>query len=212
MSEKSDMLSTTRQRIETWMTEAKDRRRLRRLIRESDPLRILLGAGGWQEPGWVAIEITQLDIVNPKHWARLFGRESIDAILAEHVWEHLSPEQGAEAAQLCYEYLRPGGYIRTAVPDGFHPDPAYIDQVKVGGSGEGAHDHRVLYDCRSFSEVFARVGFQVQLLEYFDGNGVFHRQDWDAAAGKVYRSIQFDQRNRARPYGYTSLILDAKKS
>ena len=51
-----------------------------------------------------------------------FNEGSIDAILAEHVWEHLAEEEGLAAAKCCYRYLRPGGYLRVAVPDGFHPD------------------------------------------------------------------------------------------
>jgi hypothetical protein len=66
-------------------------------------------------------------------------------IKAEHVWEHLMPEQGATAARICHRFLRPGGYVRVAVPDGLHPDPKYVEWVRPGGSGLGAWDHTVLH-------------------------------------------------------------------
>ena len=69
----------------------------------------------------------------------------MDAILAEHVWEHLDCFAAIVAAQNCFKYLKPGGYIRVAVPDGWHPDKDYIDYVKPGGWGAGSDDHHVLY-------------------------------------------------------------------
>lgn len=38
-------------------------------------------------------------------------------MLAEHVWEHMTKEEGIMAAKHCYEFLQDGGYIRVAVPD-----------------------------------------------------------------------------------------------
>lgn len=37
--------------------------------------------------------------------------------LAEHVWEHMTYEEGCQAAKNCYDYLADGGYLRVAVPD-----------------------------------------------------------------------------------------------
>jgi len=175
------------------------------------PLRIVVGASGRYEPGWVGTDAAYLDLLRPEQWARYFQTGTLDAILAEHVWEHLSPAEGLAAAQLCYRYLKPGGYLRVAVPDGFHPDPDYIDRVRVGGTGPGADDHEVLYTHESLAELFRRAGYSVRLLEYFDSSGQFHFTEWDADAGKIYRSSRFDTRNANRPLAYTSLILDAVK-
>ncbi len=38
-------------------------------------------------------------------------------MLAEHAWEHLTYEEGILAAINWYKYLKPGVYIRCAVPD-----------------------------------------------------------------------------------------------
>jgi len=163
------------------------------------------------EPGWIATDNDQLDLIKADQWDSLFVRASLDAILAEHVWEHLTPEEGLAAAHLCFQYLKPGGYVRTAVPDGFHPDPSYISHVKVGGNGPGASDHRVLYDHVTFGRMFEQAGFEVDLLEYFDSEGTFHCKEWDVAMGKIYRSRRFDPRNTASVCRYTSIVLDAHK-
>ena len=186
-------------------------RRLKRLARGAAPLRIVLGASGIFDSGWIPTDIGVLDILNERHWRRSFAENSIDAILAEHVWEHLTPQQGLCAARHCLRFLKPGGYLRVAVPDGFHPDPSYIEWVRVGGNGPGADDHKVLYTCDTFRGLFESAGFQVTLLEHFDNAGVFHATDWDPAAGTIHRSRRFDDRNRDGRLNYTSIILDARK-
>jgi len=163
------------------------------------------------QAGWIASDIEYLNLLRREHWAGSFAKSSIDAILAEHVWEHLSPEDGLVAAMVCHEYLKPGGYLRVAVPDGFHPDAAYRDWVQVGGSGPGADDHKVLYDHKTFSALFARAGFDVTLLEYFDSGGIFHGSAWNDEDGMIHRSQRFDPRNRGDKLQYTSLIIDATK-
>jgi predicted SAM-dependent methyltransferase len=175
------------------------------------PLRLVIGASGLCDKGWTPSEIQYLDLLNDKHWASYFTRASIDAILAEHVWEHLTVDEGFIAARRCYQYLRPGGYLRVAVPDGYHPDPAYIAYVKPGGSGPGADDHKILYNHITFSELFEKVGFRVTPLEYFDAQGLFHNGNWREEEGKIIRSSRFDTRNRDGSLNYTSIILDAHK-
>jgi predicted SAM-dependent methyltransferase len=163
------------------------------------------------DEGWLATEATFVDLLEPDAWLDYFDEASLDAILAEHVWEHLSPDEGARAARTCFQYLRPGGYVRAAVPDGLHPSSNYREWVRPGGVGAGAHDHRVLYTYRTFSEQFEQAGFDVDLLEFFDENGVFHGTDWDEHLGKVHRSRRFDERNTGGTLAYTSIIVDARR-
>ncbi|MBI4543860.1 MAG: methyltransferase domain-containing protein [Gemmatimonadetes bacterium] len=174
-------------------------------------LRVVVGAGGVFQPGWIATDIDTLDVRSESDWRRHFALRPIDAVLAEHVWEHLAPEEALEAARNCYRYLRPGGYVRAAVPDGLHPDAGYRDWVRPGGSGPGADDHQVLYTYRGLSDLFQAAGFRVELLEYFDENGHFHYRDWDPQDGMIRRSSRFDERNRDGRLNYTSIILDARK-
>ena len=132
-------------------------------------------------------------------------------MLAEHVWEHLTLHEGLTAAKQCFEYLKPGGYLRVAVPDGFHPDQKYIEGVKVDGTGPGADDHKVLYTYKTLKELFSSAGFRVELLEYFDAEGEFHFVNWDTRSGTIRRSLRFDKRNANGELKYTSIILDAHK-
>lgn len=178
-------------------------------------MKVILGAGDQRWDGWTATQQSELDLLAPATFAQFFGEARAEAFLCEHVWEHLTLEEGKRAARLVYEFLEPGGFLRVAVPDGRHPDPAYRALVAVNGPGP-AHDHRVLYTLESFVPVFTGAGFAVTPLEYWAVDGTFHSSDWDVKAAPVYRSSALDHRNAAWRDGsglpgFTSLILDAHR-
>jgi len=194
------------QTIQYWVIDI-----LIRLRASKRPLQVILGAGGDSQPGWLATDISHLDMLSDQDWRKYFKESSIDALFAEHVWEHLDEADGVTAAKNCYSYLRPGGYIRIAVPDGFHPSSEYLDFVKPMGSGLGSEDHMVLFTYVSLTKIFETVGFTVELLEYFDESGKFHHKNWNSEAGLVTRSKEHDERNKDGNMNYTSIILDCWK-
>jgi predicted SAM-dependent methyltransferase len=175
------------------------------------PRRIILGAGYTASSGWSLTDIDTLNILKESDWKIYFKQNSIDALLAEHVWEHMTASDGLQASRLCFKFLKKDGYLRIAVPDGFHPDLAYIESVKPNGTGVGAHDHKVLFTYKTLDALLQNAGFKLLLLEYFDEMGNFHQSDWDPARGFILRSARFDSRNRDGPLKYTSLIIDAIK-
>lgn len=183
------------------------------------PLQVSIGAGEQQWDGWTPTQKADLNLLDPESFARWFGDRRADALLCEHVWEHLTEEEGRAAARLCFRYLIPGGWLRVAVPDANFPDPEYQRTVQVGGPGPADHpaaDHQVVYDHRRLTAVFQEAGFEVELLEYCDHTGQFHAHRWDPQTGPIYRSLALDHRNEAArqgsgPPGFVSLILDARR-
>lgn len=178
--------------------------------------KIIIGAGATQFEGWIPTNKELLNLLDESDWESYFEPNTLDAILAEHVWEHLTPGEAVVAAMHCFRFLKPGGYLRVAVPDGFHPDHDYIEWVRPGGNGPGADDHKVLYTYDTFRNVFASAGFDVSLCEYYDERGEFHSIDWDPEDGMIRRSRRFDKitidRDKSgRDFDFTSIILDAIK-
>ncbi|MCY1691587.1 SAM-dependent methyltransferase [Exiguobacterium sp. SL14] len=177
--------------------------------------RIVIGAGPYHNnPGWYHTQEDELNLLNRSDWERLCSSDTLQAILAEHVWEHLTLEEGKEASRHCYAYLAQGGYVRCAVPDGYFRDDAYQTIVQVGGPGPADHpatSHKIVYTYETLQNVFEEAGFKVQLLEYFDRDGIFHQAGWDGADGVIFRSKRYDPRN-AEQMKFPSLILDAIKS
>jgi len=175
------------------------------------PLRIVIGSSGVYPASWIPSEAHFLNLLVEETWRKYFNENEISNLLAEHVWEHLTPDEGKLAAKVCYKFLKKGGRLRVAVPDGFHKTQQYIDWVKPGGSGSGADDHKVLYNYKTFSEIFKDAGFKVVLIEYFDEHHNFHATEWSKEEGFIHRSIKYDERNINGEPVYTSLFIDAIK-
>jgi predicted SAM-dependent methyltransferase len=171
-----------------------------------------IGSGKFTfENGWLNTDKNSLNICREEDWKRYLKFLKLDNILAEHVWEHLAEEETAAANRNCFAFLKHGGNLRLAVPDGFHPKQDYIDWVKIGGVGPGADDHKVLYNYRTLKASLEKAGFKVTLLEYWDEEGQFHFTNWTDEAGRIIRSRRYDKRNAGSDLNYTSLIIDAKK-
>lgn len=184
------------------------------VIKENQPLRIIIGASGTSYPGWISTEEEDLNLLRRHDWEESFKDRKIDIILAEHVWEHMTEQEGEKAAKICFDFLKPGGFIRCAVPDKYFRDDWYQNMVQVGGPGPKDHPaagHKIVYTYNRLKDVFERVGFKVNLLEYFDEKEEFHYNDWDPKDGKIGRSLRFDTRNRDGVIKMASIIIDAIK-
>lgn len=177
-------------------------------------MKIIIGAGKTACEGWISTQETELNLLNRNDFEKMFAHEKPTAFLAEHVWEHMTLEEGFIAAQNCYDYLADGGYIRLAVPDACFRNTRYQEMVRIGGNGDPNHPaftHKVVYDYRTLCSIFEKAGFSVELLEYCDENGTFHYRYWNENDGKIGRSLRFDTRNRDGKLGMVSIIIDAKK-
>jgi predicted SAM-dependent methyltransferase len=193
-------------RIEHQLRAARERLRFRLAQK------IILGSAGLPYPGWLLTEKDSLDITNRDSFAQYWKPNSRSIFLAEHVWEHLTEDEVERANANCFEFLRWGGRLRIAVPDGLHPDPEYIEYVRPGGTGAGADDHKVLYNYQLMREQLRKAGFEVSLLEYWDEHRNFHFQEWLSSDGYIDRSKDHDERNQGGTLAYTSLIVDAIKA
>lgn len=175
-------------------------------------MRIIIGAGETSQEGWLSTQEEQLNVLDKRSFDWI--SEPVDAFLCEHVWEHMTLEQGIEAARNCYNVLKPGGYIRCAVPDVNFRNEWYQNMVQVGGPGPEDHpafSHKIVYDYMNLKYVFEQAGFVVELLEYCDEQGNFHYKDWSVNEGRIGRSFKYDTRNSKAKLGMVSIIIDAKK-
>jgi predicted SAM-dependent methyltransferase len=180
-------------------------------LKNNKTVKIVIGASDVYEKGWIPTDVYNLNLLRKEDWSRYFDNYPIDLALAEHVWEHLTKEEAEIAAKNVYSFLKVGGNLRVAVPDGYHQSSEYVDKVRVGGTGPGSYDHKVLYNYKTFKKVFEKAGFKTELLEYFDENKKFHQSEYSDNFGIINRSMNNDLRNHKKPLSYTSIILDATK-
>lgn len=210
------------------------RLRLRHKIQNHVDLRIIVGAGGSHQPGWISTDQDLLDITVEDDWVFLLGDYRASARLAEHVLKHVVPDLINRAFLNIARALKDGGVFRFAVPDGFHPSSYVIDLVKPGGIELGAEDHRSLFTIADVPELERISGLKATPLEYYGENGVFHSKAYSDEIGVISRSsrnykgrftadrTEFENLRRTTPahlqsqfsqkgLSYTSLIIDWTK-
>lgn len=182
--------------------------RLRQQLRTADPLNVVIGGGTTAFEGWFKTDVDILDVTRSDDWRKLFRPQSIDRLLAEHVFEHLSEEECRIAFAHCYHWLKPGGLFRIAVPDGYRRDQEYVAEVTPPKDG-----HKMLFTIDTLPGLLEGAGFQVTPLEFFDARENFHAVLWDEEEGFIGRSFRFDKQEKFKrgDMFYTSLILDARK-
>ncbi|HSK63736.1 MAG TPA: methyltransferase domain-containing protein [Pyrinomonadaceae bacterium] len=181
---------------------------LRKQLNNANPLRVILGAGPIRIEGWFQTDKELLDVTSPDDWSILFKPNSIDSLLSEHMFEHLSEAEGRIAVAECYRYLKRGGLFRVAVPDGFRRDAAYVKEASPPNDG-----HQVFYNINTLTALLEDAGFTTTPLEYFNAQEQFHAIAWDENDGLIRRSVRFDTQQDFQRDGlfYTSLIIDARK-
>lgn len=66
-------------------------------------IKLVIGAGSYNNnPGWLHTQEKELNLLDEKTWSKMFSNNSITAILAEHIWEHLTFKEGVRAAKVCH--------------------------------------------------------------------------------------------------------------
>jgi len=180
-------------------------------VKSGKKIKINIGASRTKFDGWFQTEQYFLDVANRSDFVKMFSKKKINNILAEHVLEHITNEDLALMLKHFLEFAADDINIRIAVPDGYHADPKYINDVKPNGSSYGADDHKNLFTYRSLSKLFEEAGFKAHPVEYWDENAIFHQGYINDDKGHIRRSFINDDRNKSGKPVYTSLIIDFTK-
>lgn len=186
--------------------------------------KVVIGAGGVTQPGWLSMEQSALDMRSTASWLQHFRPNSLGAVLSEHVLEHLQPHEAMQAAHNIFLMLKPGGYWRIAVPDAWTPDMKYHYWTRPQSKGQaklmqvrGANfpDHKVHYNIQNLTQLLRQAGFMVRPLEWYDAGNHFHKVRWNPADGFILRAsnsnIYLALTWLIMGTRMTSLIVDAVK-
>lgn len=74
-------------------------------------LKIQFGCGGNKLEGFINHD-SEVDISKPLP----YNTSTVDFILMEHVWEHITPAEALRCLDECKRVLNPGGVLRLCVP------------------------------------------------------------------------------------------------
>lgn len=161
-------------------------RRIRKYLEETPEPKLQLGCGNNPIEGWFNTGISQeelrfgtyLDAGKPFP----FLDSSFNYVFSEHLFEHLTYQQGLNMLKESWRILKPGGVIRIATPDlrfllGLYQDPEkpiHRDYIAMTARHGGlpptpvyvinrfhtTWGHKIIYDKETLSEFLLRVGFK----------------------------------------------------
>lgn len=112
-------------------------------------LKVQFGCGGNKLDGWQNHD-SEVDITK-----RLpYEDNSVDAILLEHVWEHIDPHSALRCLDECRRILKSGGLLRLCVP--------VLDRLSAdhGRDIVFGHGHLGVYTRDSVYHMMRLAGFQ----------------------------------------------------
>lgn len=141
--------------------------------RAQSPLKVNLGSGYAPLEGFVNIDFlgAPVDVAWNLADGIPFDDGTVDALLSEHVLEHLTLQQGLGVLEDAYRALRPGGVLRVSVPDAGLLLRSYAGTSDNGWAREFAtpmlavnalfyeNDHRTMYDATLMIALFELAGF-----------------------------------------------------
>jgi len=166
---------------------------------EGEKVRLNVGSNSQKLKGFESSNIDELNMLKVDDWQRLFANKEVsgaDSLFAEHVWEHLTPNQVLQAAAASFSSLREGGHWRVAVPDGYFRNDWYQKYGRPGGGMIATQEHQVMYTMNTLPPLFELAGYEVTLLEYHDNTGKFHKAEYTEDGGRVGRTFENDPRNK----------------
>ncbi|MGA2837662.1 MAG: methyltransferase domain-containing protein [Acidimicrobiales bacterium] len=150
----------------------------RRRAREhglGSPLRLHLGSGGNNIPGWVNIDLVgaTADVAWDLRRPLPFPDRAASAVFLEHVLEHMTVAEGMAVLRHAFRVLAPGGVIRVGVPDAGLYARSYaggdgtLDELRPGrptrmlalGEVFQEHGHVSAWDGETLVLVVGEVGF-----------------------------------------------------
>ena len=141
-------------------------------------------------------------------------KDRISNLLSEHVFEHLTFKELENTLKLSNNYLKKGGKLRIAVPDGYNPHDEYIQNVKIEGIGADAQDHKQLLNYDILKKLLENNNFECFILEGYKNNKLIINKfsDFD---GYIIRTRKRDRKSKDSKWNFidsnTSLIIDAIK-
>lgn len=129
-----------------------------------------------------------------------FESGEFDLIVSEHFFEHLWLPDAIALLRECRRILKPGGVIRTCVPDAdlrsyAAPEMPGYPSARVPWSHH--QKHRSRWNVFNFSEALAIAGLRPRPVMWCDDHGVFHHEMPSAdghPAGSLVATLDYFRR------------------
>lgn len=131
--------------------------------------KIQFGAGSLHIEGWENHDM-DVDVTQPLP----YPDNSVDFIFSDQMLEHVTPRQAWSYLEECHRILRPGGVVRTTIPDFSrllrlrNPEWMRVNRAVTGNDGSlreqmksvvFCHSHQGLWSAELLADVKSAIGF-----------------------------------------------------
>lgn len=162
------------------------KRKIKNYLKSTETAKLQIGYGGNKLDGWLNTGISIKEGWNGVYLdaAKTFPLpdDSFEYVYSEHLFEHLTYNQGVNLLKESYRILKPGGVIRIATPDlkfllGLYKEPekpihqSYLNYsvsksnipaspVYVINQFHTSWGHQIIYDKETLGQLMADIGFK----------------------------------------------------
>ena len=92
-------------------------------------MKVIIGARKTVFEGWISTQEDEFNLLKVEDFERLFQKEKPEAFLAEHVWEHMTYDEGCIAAHST-DQLNPPYRVGEII---FDDEIPYGDEIRLDG-------------------------------------------------------------------------------
>lgn len=151
---------------------------------------IYVGAGDKHWFGWESHGKKHLDVTRRADFVSNFCPGEVQAFLSEHTFEHIPLDDTKKAFQLFFEFLTPGGHVRTAIPS--------FPFGHKGSAVDEEYGHVNFLTVEQLVALMEELGYvDVQALEWVDFQaGTVQTKYWNVCEGPIRRSVAFATKNQ----------------
>lgn len=183
------------------------KRQINNKAAKKEKIKIVIGSGRTSFKEWISTDLPHFNILKKSDWNYFFSKLKIDNILAEHVLEHLTETENEVVLKAVFVHLKENGIFRIAVPDGYNPDPKYIDDVSPLGKIGASYGHKSLWNYKTYAELAKKNNFTIKFIEYFDEQKNYFLNPYNIIDGEIKRTGNNSDQNAGK-----SLVIDLIKS
>jgi len=166
-------------------------RKVEQLLSLGQPIRLDIGAGDLDRPGWVTLDITDnCDLFWDLRNGIPFPSNSIEMVYSSHLFEHMDYPSGQSLLAEVHRVLAPGGTVSVCVPNArlyidaylgvrdLNPDHDFWEPALHSRSGINllnyiaymGDEHKCLFDQDSLLERMREAGFVDVSARSFDAS------------------------------------------
>lgn len=122
-------------------------------------------------PEYISTDQDELDLINRYDITKYIPQASILNILANHVMEHIYPEEIWNVFNNIFFMQKAGGYLVICVPDLLSPNSRHYKGMEEAILFQPKASHFIFFSLESITYLLSKIGYEVIPIYYHNEKG-----------------------------------------